>query len=195
VLAINFWGLITPSTHKGYLFRPLYTSLVMLVLLILGQHGMNLWLGYFYHEASESLNHTLLIEREEYDLLNAAIETERHIVEGEQPHGVWDRSFNRLYNLIEDNPKQLKQLEQIKYLYHQWQSELSQEEVAGFHSQSSATRRDLFDSLLTQIHTLIPEQQKLLSDRAKLVNDLYNLNILLNILIAVINAFKSLCTN
>ncbi|WP_339378234.1 sensor histidine kinase [Calothrix sp. NIES-2100] len=147
---------------------------------------MNLWLGYFYHQASESLNHTLLVEREEYDLLNAAIDIESRIVEGEQPdRGLWDRRLNRLYNLLEDNPKQRQQLDHIKYIYNQWQNELSQQEVAHVRSQYSHTSRDLVDSLRTQINTLIPQQQKLLSDRAKLVNDLYHLNIFLNILIAV----------
>ncbi len=187
VFAINFLRLITPSTQKSYLFRPLYTSLFMVVLLILVQHGLNLWLGYFKHEASENLTHAVLLEREKDHLLNAVIDLEKRLVKGDELETIsFENNFNRLYHLLEDNPSQLKQLDRIKYFYQQWQSELSQQNVSNAQSHDSRVGMALFGALRNQVQSLVQQEQQLLSDRTIWLTDLHQINIVLNIISTVL---------
>jgi len=156
----------------------------MLVFLILVQHGFNLWLGYLNHKASTTVTHTLLVEQEEEDLLNdvAVIDMERSILEdSEQEHFVFHSSFKRLYELLKDNPSQLQQLDKIKYLYHQWQSEFSLKNIANSTSSDREEEMALFGSLRTQINSLILHEKKLLLARTNMVSVLYYINIFINI--------------
>ncbi|OUL26840.1 hypothetical protein BV375_20535 [Nostoc sp. 106C] len=181
MLATNLLRSISPLTRKSHLFRPVYTSLFMLVLLIFGQHGLNLWLVYLNHKACQRVTHTLVVEREGQHLLNAVIDKERSTLEGyQQEQFVFNDSLNSLYKLLKDNPSQLKQLDRIKYLYKQWQSEFSQEKVANSPRSHSGEEIVLFDALRTQIDNLIVYEEKLLSDRKNFLFNLYQINIFIN---------------
>ncbi len=187
VFAINFLRLITPSTQKSYLFRPLYTSLFMVVLLILVQHGLNLWLGYFKHEASENLTHAVLLEQEEDHLLNAVIDLEKRLVEGDELETIsFENNFNRLYHLLKDNPSQLRQLDHIKDVYQQLQSELSQQNFSNVQSRDSRVEMTLFGALRNKVQGLVEQEQNLLSDRTMWLTDLHQINIVLNIISTVL---------
>lgn len=176
----------TLFTQKSHLFTSLYTSLFILVLLIFGQHGLNLWLAYLNYKGSEKVTQTLVVQREGDDLLKAVIDQQKSALEGHQQEPfVFNNSLNRLYKLLKDNPSQLKQLDRIQYFYNHWQKQFSQEQVVNSPSSQSAEEIALFYALRTQINNLILCEEKFLSDHRNFVRNLYNISIFINILNAV----------
>ena len=175
------------STLKSRLFSPLYTSFLVLVLLIVGQLGLNLWIEHLNHEAADRVTHTLLVKHEGERLLNAVIDEETAFLEDYREREIaFDDSFNRLYNLVEDNPTQLKQLEQIESLHNCWQSELRQKALSGSASSYTLREKPLFDALRTHISILIQRDEILLGERTDALHKLYHINTAINILSTVV---------
>ncbi|WP_341529390.1 ATP-binding protein [Nostoc sp. UHCC 0302] len=182
---------LTQWYRKSNLLTPLHTSISVLVLLILGQQGFNILMAYLNHQAFDWVTRTLVIEKEGERLLNIAIDEERGFLDNSSQGQISTRdngknksnfynSFNNLYNLVKDNPAQIKQLDKIRYLYNQWQSKLNQKALFGSVSTYSPAENTLFNSLRYEIRKLIQHEEILLSARKNYLEQLYDINVAIN---------------
>ena len=167
MLAIISWvSFLDQLRRKTHLFTPLYASFSVLVLLILGQEGLNLSIELIKSRTADLVSHTLLVERQGENLLHALIDESSSSLEAEtKAQRAFHSSFNRLYNLLQDNPSQLKLLDRIKYLHDSWQRELNQRAISDA-SRYTLASKTLFDSLLTQVLLLL-EREEILLDEGK----------------------------
>lgn len=188
VLATSFLGSLSKSLLRSPLFAPVYTSFLVLVLLIVGQQGLNIWIEHLNYQAFDWVNHTLTVQREGESLFNAVIDEQRAILEDYSPKqfalenyaessSAFRDSFNKLYNLVEDNPTQLQELYRIQYLYNYWQSKLNQKafsdskHVSVFLAQSA-----LLSCLRSEINILIDREKILLGERRNSLSQLNRIN-------------------
>jgi len=168
----------------------------VLVLLVVGQECLSLWLGVLSQRAVSRVNHTLLVEREGERLLSAALDEEmslreylltrkRSFLEPYKTRQLAFRSsLNRLYILLQDNPTQLKHLDQIKDLHDRWQDQLAQK--TSDVSRPILAGQTLFAPLRSQVETLLQREEILLGDRNYQLHQLYQINTGVDILIIVV---------
>ncbi len=174
MLAINSLPFMGQSTLKSYLCTRLHASLLLLVLLIVGQQSLNLWIEFRNQQAIKWVMHTLLLEREGQHLLNAASSEETSSLETYTNGRIAFRvSLKRLYNLVDDNPNQLKQLDNIKYLHDR----------VGRHNWGQKT---LYDSLQAQVLILLEHEEIVLNQRKLQLQQLHYVSIVVNVLIIVL---------
>ena len=179
--------LLAPPTVKTHLFAPLYISLAVLVLLILGQQGLNLSIALHTQQAADLVTHTLVVEREGERLLNAVIDEERNFLEtGNNRQLAFYSSLSRLYTLVEDNPTQLEQLDKIKNVHTRWQSELGERDLFSLSSTSTLEKKTLFDFLRAQIRVLLEGEEILMNERKHNLQQLYHINIAVNIFSTIV---------
>ncbi|MBW4452194.1 MAG: HAMP domain-containing protein [Nostoc indistinguendum CM1-VF10] len=181
------------SSRKGNFLTPLHTSILVLVLFLFGQQVFNLWIARLTHEAFNCVTHTLLVEREGERLLHAVIDNEEkgflessshrrtNLIDYGEKKPNFHNSFNYLYNLVQDNPAQIKQLHKIRYIYNQWQRELQEKALSSSASNNGVAKRTLFGSLQNEIEKLIQHEEMLLSDRQIRVERLHDINTVVNV--------------
>jgi signal transduction histidine kinase len=174
-LTLNWVRLLNKSTLKSHLFAPWFPSFLVLMLLILGQQGLDLWIKHLNHEAYNSVTHSLLVEREGERLLNA-------VVDDKKAQNGFNKCLNRLYNLVQDNPNQLNQLNKIQYIHNHWQKKLDQKLLFDSSSSYTPIEKSLFDSLRTHIRIFIQREEVVLAERRYRLHELYYINIAINIL-------------
>ncbi|MDM9383465.1 HAMP domain-containing sensor histidine kinase [Chlorogloeopsis sp. ULAP01] len=178
VLAIRFWSFLTKSTLlKPRLLAPLQTSFFMLVLLIVGQQGLNLWLGLLIRETGNRVSHSLLVDHEGERLLSK---------NNRQQQNSFGSSINRLYTLVKDNQTQLKQLNKIKNLHVLQQNQLLKKPLFDSAGKYALQEKDLFNSLHAQSRVLLLYEKRLLKEQQHRLQQLYYINTTVNILCAVI---------
>ncbi|WP_242054962.1 ATP-binding protein [Nostoc flagelliforme] len=158
-------------------------------------------IAHLNHEACDRITHALLVEREGERLLNAVIDNkEKGFLENSSqgrsnPIDYGDKkpsfhnSFNHLYNLVQDNPAQIKQLDKIRYIYNQWQKELKQKALSGSVSNSALAKSTSFDSLHNEIEKLIQHKEMLLRVRKNRVQYLNDINTAINIFSTLVILF------
>lgn len=179
---MRFLGQLSRKTH---LFTPVYTSFLVLVLLIVGQQGLNLSIELLTQQATDWVTHTLLVELQGEHLLNALINEERASLDAYSKAQIaFQSSLNCLYNLLRHNPTQLNILDQIKYLHDPRQSELAQRAISGV-SRYTLAENTLFNSLRTQVLILLEREEILLGERKHWLIKLYHINIAVDILSTV----------
>lgn len=193
MIAISLIPFLIHSSRKGNFLNPLHTSILLLVLCLFGQQVFNLLIAHLNHEVCERVTHALIVGREGERLLNAVIDNqEKGFLENStqgQTNPInyrhkrpsFHNSFNHLYNLVQDNPDQIKQLDKIRYIYNQWQRELKQKTLSGSVSNSALAKSTLFDSLHNEIGKLIQHEEMLLRVRKDRVQHLNNINTAINI--------------
>jgi signal transduction histidine kinase len=182
-LTLNWVRLLNKSTLKSHLFAPWFASFLVLMLLILGQQGLDLWIKHLNQEAYNWVTHSLLVEREGERLLNAVVDDKRAFNnDDKKAQFAFSKCLNRSYNLVQDNPNQLKQLNKIEYIHNRWQKKLNQKLLSDSDSSYTSIEKSLFDSLRTHIRIFIQREEVLLSERRYRLNELYYINIAINIL-------------
>lgn len=187
--------LFDPSALKTHLFAPLYISFGVLVLLILGQQGLNVWIVFHTEQAANLVTHTLLVEREGERLLNAVIDEERNFLET-RSNGqfAFYSSLRHLYRFVQDNPSQSHQLDKIKNVHTQWQNHLGERDLFSSNSQVSWEEKTLFDALRTEIRVLLESEEILLEERKHTLQQLHHLNTGVNILSTIV-ILAGVCLN
>lgn len=178
---INLVRLPVSSNLKTRLFAPLYTSLVLLLFLILGQQALNVWLASLCKQLTNQVNHTFLVKNETDRLLNLIIDQKRDIPENQNNQQLFNSSLNRLKTLAINNSTQLEQIARISNIHIQWESQLSAKERPDSKGQYTSETA-LFNSLRTQINILFEQEKKLLSDRESHLQQLHLINIIVNVL-------------
>lgn len=206
MIAISLIPFLIHSSRKGNFLNPLHTSILLLVFFLFGQQVFNLLIAHLNHEAYNQITHALFIGREGERLLNAVIDNQEkgflensnqgqtNPISSRQKKPSFHNSFNHLYNLVQDNPAQIKQLDKIKYIYNQWQRELKQKALSGSVRNSALTKSTLFDSLHKEIEKLIQHEEMLLRVRKNRIQQLNSINSAINIfstfiilLVAILN--------
>ena len=180
---VSFLGQLRRKTH---LFTPLYASFSVLVLLILGQEGLNLSIELIKSRTADLVTHTLLVERQGENLLHALIDESSASLEADtKAQRAFHSSFNRLYNLLQDNPTQLKLLDRINSIHDSWQRELHKRAICDA-SRYTLASKILYDSLLTQVLLLLEREEILLDEGKQRLNQLYHINTAVNIFASAI---------
>lgn len=192
VSVIGLLRSISQSILKSHLFAPLYTSFLVLVLLILGQQGLNIWIEHLNYQASDWVTHTLVVQHEGEHLFNAVIDEQRAILEDysqkqfalenytESSFGFRD-SLNKLYNLVKSNPTQLEGLYRIEYLYDYWQSKLNRKGNSFRVGSTSHQESSLLSCLRSEIKVLIDREKILWRERRNSLSQLNRINTFINI--------------
>lgn len=163
-------------SFKNRLFAPLYTSFLLLVLLLVVQGVLNLFVEDLHQQAFNWVTHSLLVERETERLNSSALD-EQTTVRGylitedaeflesyRNANKAFYTSFNRLYTLVKDNPTQIQQLDQIQAIHDRWQSQFVQKVLAGTASKTSLPGKILFDPMRVRVKTLLKQEEKILGD-------------------------------
>ncbi|MGG1516300.1 CHASE3 domain-containing protein [Paenibacillus oryzisoli] len=106
----------------------------------------------------------------------------------------WTDNYNKLYQLLEDNPEQLRSLEQTKPVFRNWIA--SSDNVIGFKKENQITSvneyfqqntgKKLMDQLRTQMDTMLQMEKKLTTARTRqLEQSNYNLRIAIFVLVGL----------
>ncbi|PPS41292.1 hypothetical protein B1A85_18080 [Chroococcidiopsis sp. TS-821] len=185
---------------KTRLLAPLYTSVFVLVILVLARAGLGLWLDFRRQDASSWVRHTLQVQSQAELLLNAALDQETGIrgylltnaESSLEPYKSGQIDFNKalalLYNLVADNPAQLHRLNEIVVLYNRWQREYAQLVVLGAAPESNTTLAGklLFDPLRSQVMAMLQHEEELLARRNQQLHRLDQTFHIFNILAPVL---------
>ncbi|MEH2435528.1 MAG: ATP-binding protein [Nostoc sp.] len=170
---------------------------------VFGQQVFNLLITHLNNEACDRITHTLLVEQEGERLLNAVIDNGKGSLENSSQGGSnpidygekkpsFLKNFNHLYNLVQDNPAQIKQLDKIRYIYNQWQRELQEKPVSSSANNYGVVKSTLFGSLQNEIEKLIQHEKMLLSDRKNRVQHLNDISTTINIFSTLVILFGAI---
>lgn len=180
-------------SFKNRLFTPLYTSFLLLVLLVLGQGVLNLFVKVLHQRTFGRVTHSLLVERETERLLSLALDEQTSVrgylitanAEFLEPYrnanSAFGSSFNRLYTLVKDNPTQLQQLNEIKALHDRWQSQFVQRVFAGKANKTSLPGKILFDPMRRIVKSLLEQEENVLGDRKRQLSQIYHTQEILDV--------------
>lgn len=179
---------------RNRLLAPLYTSFLLLVILVVVQGCLSIWIEYLYQQAFGCITHSLLVERETALLLSAALDeqtnlrgylltTDQSLLE---PYGkaqaIFHNSFERLQILVKDNPAQLQQLYQLKAIHKRWQSNFAQRVIAGTANKTLLPGKTLFDPMRRSVQTLLEHEEILLEKRQQYLQHLSQMKTMLDLL-------------
>lgn len=181
MLAIKLPHCLTPSTlRKSHLLAPVCTSFAILVSVIAGQQCLNLWIASLSQDAVNRVTRTLVVEREAERLLNALVDEEKASskINGKEKIAV-RKSLNRLYQLLQDNSIQVKNLDELKSLYDRWRNQLEQQKLSNS-STSNALIENLFASLRTRVRLIIWHEEQQMGERKYRLRQLYQINTAIN---------------
>ncbi len=186
-------GLLRMIPMKTRLLAPLYISSLVLVLLVVGQGGLSVLIGFLRQQAASWVTHTLLVEREGERLLSAALNEStglrgylltRNRASLEpywQGQVAFHSSLDHLYRLVQGNPAQLKRLNEIKAVHERWHRQFAQKALSGSANNSTLAGKTLFDPLRSLVRTLLQHEEIIRDERNHQLHQLYQLNTVLNL--------------
>lgn len=185
--------LLKRFSGKNRLFTPLYTSFLLLVLLLLVQGVLNVFIKVLHQRTFDWVSNSLVVERETERLLSSMLD-EQTTVRGylitkdaeflesyRNANSAFRSSFNRLYTLVKDNPTQLGQLNEIEAIHARWQSQFVQRVFAGTASKTSLPGKILFDPMRGIVKSLLEHEEKVLGDRQQQLQQIYHIQAALDV--------------
>lgn len=171
----------TPIQER--LLAPLYTSFLLLVLIILIQAVLNLLLEMQYRKAVQGVQHSLLVEREGARLLGAVLDEQTslrgYLLTGRQeilePYRLraqtaFQESFDQLNELVQQNPTQRQRLRQLRETYDGWQRHFARRVLNGTASKTTLPGKTLFDPMRDQMNDLLEIEEAALKQRNQQVD-------------------------
>ncbi|AFZ29366.1 multi-sensor signal transduction histidine kinase [Gloeocapsa sp. PCC 7428] len=161
------------------LLAPLYTSVLVLAILVCARAGIGFWLEFRRQDTLSWVRHTLQVQSQAELLLNAALDQETgirgYLLTGAEsslePYKSGQIDFNNtlalLDDLVADNPEQQHRVNEIITLYNRWQREFAQPVVLGAAPESNTTLAGklLFDPLRSQVMAMLQREEDLLARR------------------------------
>ena len=181
----NVLPFLSRSPLRNRLLAPLYTSFLLLVLLVVVQGYLNFLLEVYQQRTVAWITHSLLVERETERLLSAVLDEQTSLrgylltrdITFLEPYRTrartnFDASFKKLYTLVKDNPGQLQQLNQIKAIYNNWQTKFAQKVLNGTANRTSLPGKTLFDPMRQIVDKLIEHEDRLLRQRKQQLHQL-----------------------
>lgn len=166
------------SFFKTRLFAPLYASMALLLLLLLGQEALSFIVEIRQKKAIEQISNRFEAKRESENLLEIIIQkkailgsyllnsTTLSLENYRQKENEFQNSLDRLSLLLQDNPTQLKQLDNIQTFYHRWHNQSIQPIIDGSFNVSELPKPSSLNTLQTSVENLIEQENKLLSNSA-----------------------------
>lgn len=185
MFAINLLYYLRNSIFISNLFVRLNINFFILMLLIVGQQTLNIWIQGRNQQAISLVNHALLVEYEERSLLQCVINEKRLSLKNYINKQIeFNNNFNRLYNLVRNNPTQIKQLSKIKYL-HNRRLEINQIKFSNI-SKYKFVKNILSNSLDTEITTLLNDEEILLAKYKLELKKLFQISTIINMVFTII---------
>lgn len=182
---------------KIRLLTPLYISFFVLMLLMVGQGSLSFLIGFLHQQVASWVTYTLMIESQGEGLLSDALKEEtsmgdylltndKAFLESYRKEQTAFRSrLNHLYILVQDNPAQLKHLDEIKDIHDRWQSQFAQRAISGSATRSTLVWKTLPNPLHTQVQALLQHEKTLLGERNHRLHQLNQMKTALDILSTV----------
>lgn len=182
------------SFLKTRLFAPLYSSLAILVCLLLGQEGISLLVGNLQRQTVDRVTHSFQVKREGERLLGAALE-EKVALRGrllvsdpiflenyQEGKSTFDSSLDQLSQLLQDDSIQLDRLHQIEAFHTQWQSQFVQKVFEGAVNDPELLEQSSLDPLRSLVSSILTREKELLNQSNQRLSQLNQVGIALNIL-------------
>lgn len=187
-------SLLNQLPLRSRLFTPLYTSFLLLVLLAIIQSCLNILIEIGYQREVDGVTHSLLVERETERLLSAVLDEQTslrgYLLTQDQtflePYRTrakttFQRSFNQLYTLLESNPAQLQQLQEIKVIYDNWQRQFAAKVLAGTANRTTLPGKTLFDPMRQNVSKILEDEDRLLTQRKQQVQQITHMKMALDL--------------
>ncbi len=180
------------SPLKNRLLAPLYASFLLLVLLVIGQECLNALLKVHQRQVVAAIAHSLLVERETEHLLSAALDEQTtirgYLFIGEEEllapyqraRTDFHQSFYRLRALIEDNPTQLQQIDELKRVHDIWYSKFIQKVLNGSASKTTLPGKILFDPMRTIANNMLLHEEIILTRHKQRLSKLNQIDTVLD---------------
>ncbi len=174
---------------KNHLFAPLYTSLAILTVLLLGQEALS-----FMVEASEQENVDLVnrrqeVKREGEHLLGAILEEKIALRDyamnrdnsNLKSYRIGEDKFRNsiasLSELVQEDSLQIKQIDEIRTFYARWQVQLTQKVLDGSLSLNDLVKQDSVEPLKVSVRSILDHEKKLLEEHEQRLNLLNQIDI------------------
>ena len=180
---------------QNRLLSPLYASFLWLVLLISVQGCLNFLLETLQQQTVNWVTHALQVERETESLLSAALDEQTSLrgylltqdVTFLEPYRTkaqanFSKSLHNLQALVQDNPTQRGQINQIQAIYNNWQNQFAQKVIAGTASRTSLPGKVLFDPMRLVVDTLLKHEEQVLTQRKQQLQQLNQIKMALDTL-------------
>lgn len=176
------------SPLKNRLLAPLYTSFLLLVLLVVGQEILSILLKVQHRQVFAAISHSLLIERETEHLLSSALDEqttirgylftgdEEILVAYERAKSDFHQSFNRLRALSQHNPNQFQQLDELKRIHDIWYSEFILKVLNGSASKTTLPGKILFDPMRKIVSNILLNEDLILTKQKQKLSQLSQIN-------------------
>lgn len=170
---------------QNRLLSPLYASFLGLLLLIFVQGFLNFLLETLQQQTVNWITHSLQVERQTESLLSAALD-EQTSLRGYlltkdatflEPYRTkaqtnFGKSLNNLRRLVQDNPTQLGQLNQIQAIYDNWQKQFAQKVITGTANPTTLPGKVLFDPMRLVVDALLQQEERVLTQRKQQLEQL-----------------------
>ena len=191
------------SFFKTRLFAPLYVSLAILTLLLLGREALSFVVENFQQQTVEVVGRGEKVKREAKHLLGSALEERIALRDYLRTRDrvnleIYQRGENNfsdslaiLSELLQGDPVQVQHLNDVRTFYAGWQVELTQKVLNGVLSLPSSTDRDSLDPLRTLVERMIEHEDKHLREHNEWLNRLNQIDIVLgvfNIIVIIVGA-------
>ena len=194
------------SFFKTRLFAPLYASLALSLILLLGQEALSFIVGVRQQKAIEQIIPRFEAKRESEYLLEIVLHkkailqsylldpTNIILSNYTRKEDEFHRSIDRLFLLLQDNSIQLKQLHNIQTFYDEWHNQSIQPLFDRSFSEPELPIPSSLDPLQMSVENLIKYENKLLDNSSRHLNQLEQLNrlnlglSLFNIMVILIGA-------
>ncbi|KJH73176.1 sensor histidine kinase [Aliterella atlantica] len=176
------------SPLKNRLLAPLYTSFLLLVLLVIGQECLSILLKVQHRQVFDAIAHSLLVERETEHLLSTALDEQTTIrgylftrdreflVAFKRAKIDFQQTFYRLRTLVQDNPTQLQQLEELQSIHDIWNSEFIQKVLNGDASKTTLPGKTLFDPMRKIVSNMLLHEDIILTRHKQRLSQLNHID-------------------
>jgi signal transduction histidine kinase len=170
---------------KTRLFKPLYTSSLILILLIFGQQVSSLWITLLTTQTVNKIKQAQIIHSEEEKLLKSVINDEERLfikADNQVGHSFEDH-LQRLYFYLKDQPNHIEKLDNIRMIYENLEKDRfarTNSSYISFHSTSEIKQNQL-NALYGEIRILIELQKQLVIEYQNWLQELDNIQTNINI--------------
>jgi len=176
------------SPFKNRLLAPLYASFLLLVLLVIGQECLSNLLKAQHRQVFDLITHSLLIERETEYLLSSALDEQTNIrgylvtndkdflAAYERAKTNFHNSFYRLRALIQNNPSQLQQLDNLKSVHERWYNQFVEKVLQGTASKTTLPGKTLFDPMRKIVSNMLLQENIILTTHKQRLSQLNQIN-------------------
>ena len=182
------------SFLKTRLFAPLYSSLVILVCLLLGKEGIILYVRLLQQQTVDRVTHSFQVKREGERLLNAVLE-EKVALRGyllnsdpiflekyQSEQETFNTSLEQLSQLLQEDADQLEKLHRIEAFHRQWQSQFAQKVFEGAENKPELMVQSSLDPLRSLVGNVLQREKELLNQHNHRLSRLNQMDIGLSIL-------------